>query len=144
MDHILAALFAIVLLAGVFFLFIRPDIREANKYRKARRCRGMILKALGEEKVGFYGERRRRIYYKYLVRFSTNEGICEDTLVTKEENLAEGTTVEVRYAMEEGENHIVNAISYHRVRELTIAAICAIPLCILLIYLRQKGIIPER
>lgn len=144
MEHILAILFVIALLGAVYFFFIRLDIQEAKKYRKARKSRGIILKAMGEEKVGFYGEHRKRIYYKYLVRFSSNEGIYEEPFLTKEANLAEGTTVDVRYVMEEGENHIVNPVSYHRVRELTIAAVCAIPFCIVIIYLREKGILPGR
>lgn len=143
LQHILAIIFVIVLFLMVYFFIVRHDIKEAKRYQKAKRCRGMVFECLGEKKIGFYGDRTQRIYYKYMIRFSTNEGLCEDVLITNDGNLTVGNTVEIRYDREEGENRIVNDISYKKMRELTIAAIVAVPLILLIVYLRSKDLIEK-
>lgn len=143
LQHILAVIFVIVLFLMVYFFVVRHDIKEAKRYRKAKKCKGMVFECLGEKKIGFYGDRTQRIYYKYMIRFSTNEGLYEDVLITDDANLTVGNTVEIHYDKDEGEPHIVNDISYKKMRELTIASIVATFLLLLLGYLRLKGSIEQ-
>lgn len=143
LKYIVAVIFVIVLFLVVYFYVVRHDIKEAKRYKKAKKCRGMVYEYLGEKRIGFYGENCPRIYHKYMIRFSTNEGICEDVMLTKNNKLVVGNTVDIRYDRVDGENRIVNDISYKKMRELTIASILAAPLILLLVYLRWNDLISK-
>lgn len=132
------AMAAAIVVMLILLAFLIGDINKAKQYRNAARVQGVICENYGVEKVASYGRNQYRKYGKYLVQFETPEGVQTQEVLMKNKNFQRGDITEVRYIIDETGVHLVDNISNTRLRELLIVVLVAVPLCIVILYLKKN------
>lgn len=131
----------VVLICMILMACIVSDIRKSENYIRATKAEGMICENRGEELISFYGRHQYRKYVRYLVSFNTPRGVLSQEVLLKDRKLQNGARTQVRYIAEHGNLQLVDDISYRKIKELIIVTLIVVPLCIIGMYLSQKGII---
>lgn len=137
---ILVILFVVIAFM-ILIACIVSDVKKSRRYKRATKTEGIICENRGVELIAFYGKSQYRKYVRYLVSFNTPRGVLSQEVLLKNRKLQNGQKTEVRYVAEHGDLQLVDDISYRKIKELIIVTIIVVPLCIVGIYLSQKGII---
>lgn len=113
------------------------DIKEAGKYKHAKIAMGRIISADGSTDLRVYGRSQYRTCYKYTIEFTISQGTYMGTFFTKESGLQNGELVEVRYDIDEDGAHLLNDLSCRKLKEIIVAVMIVIPLC-MIFHLRRE------
>ncbi|MBO5373343.1 MAG: hypothetical protein J6A75_11610 [Lachnospiraceae bacterium] len=138
----------------ILYCFIKNDMELSKQYKSSPVTQGRILKKINDVEVYQYGgtsysknENRIRSsnkkYGQYEVEYSINGMIFRGSLISKKKKLKHGDLVEIHYDknQETGEWEVLSTIYGDRLKRLILSFVLAIPLCIIIIICKERGII---
>lgn len=128
---------AVVIVFIGLLLFLLHDIRAAVRYFRATKTTGEIIEKLGEEKFAYYGDKKeRRVFGKYLVRYTDDMGKrTEGTVLLKQTDLSFGAQVKVRYQTDNSGTVLVDDVYVRRLRHFMIGLVIGGALAAICIYM---------
>lgn len=141
-------LIAIPILIILVFLLLRlifADMKSERRYRKAAACKGTVIEQMEDYKISDYGSGaigvHTKTYRQYKVEFILNGIVYYGVLRTKENNLAPGVGVSVKYAYNEetGQPIVLDPSRGDRVKGLGAAIVFCVLLAGILFFLKSKG-----
>ena len=129
----------------ILYCFIKNDMELSKQYKSSPVTQGRILKKINDVEVYQYGgtSYSNKKYGQYEVEYSINGMIFRGSLISKKKKLKHGDLVEIHYDknQETGEWEVLSTIYGDRLKRLILSFVLAIPLCIIIIICKERGII---
>lgn len=137
--YILAVIFALFVLA-ILGLIVAADIVRTKEYIKANRTNARVNGYTGVKTTSNYGLLQASSkYHEYDVSYMVNGMSYTGRHLSKEARIMPGQIIEIRYVVDDkGEVKIVNRNIKDRFFRMLICAAIAIPLCIVIILVKNS------